>query len=688
MAEGKRKNHLQDETSPYLLQHVYNPVDWYPWNAAAIAKARQENKPILLSIGYSACHWCHVMAHESFEDEATAQLMNQFFINIKLDREERPDLDKIYQLSHQMLNRRSGGWPLTVFLTPHDLTPFFAGTYFPLEPRYGLPSFKEILLSIARFYHEQPQAIQQQNQKLREILVHFAHSSNAVDTLDAQPLAEAITELLADYDHFNGGFGNAPKFPQPQYLNRLLRHAFYQQDQQLLELAYHTLIKMATGGLYDHIGGGFFRYSVDAHWHIPHFEKMLYDNAQLLTLYSDAWLAAQDPFLQQILLETGEWGLREMRAPEGGFYATLDADSEQQEGKFYCWELTEIEALLTDAEYQVIKTYFNLESPANFEQRWHFHIAHPLATVAEILQLPPVTTAALINQARHKLFLHREQRIRPGRDEKILTSWNGLMIQGMAAAGLRLAKQEFIVAAQQAVDFIRQHLWRNGRLLAAYTNGQARFMAYLDDYAFLLMGILQLLQAQWRTTDLLFAQELADALLQHYEDSQGGFFYTAHDHEQVLQRLKPYADEALPSGNGMAAIALGRLGYLLGNKRYIEAAEKTLKAAWDLIQQAPAEHHSLLVALEEHLIPPEIIIIRGNDPQLFVWQASCVQHYAPHRMVFAIPALEAHLPEPLAQKAATHDIIAYICAGTQCLAPITELNVLQANLTNKPQRLL
>lgn len=684
----KHKNHLQHETSPYLLQHADNPVDWYPWNETSIAKAQLEAKPLLVSIGYSACHWCHVMARESFEDQETAQWMNRFFINIKVDREERPELDRLYQIAHQMLTRSSGGWPLTVFLTPDDLTPFFTGTYFPKESRYGLPSFKEVLTSIERFYREQPHTIHQQNKKVREVIAHFAYTSKVAASLEAPPLKKAITDLLQDYDPLHGGFGGAPKFPQPSYIQRLLHHSYYHQEPSCLAAAVNILSKMAMGGIYDHLGGGFFRYAVDAHWHIPHFEKMLYDNGQLLSLYSDAYAATHDRCFKQVLLETGAWVLREMQSPEGGYYATLDADTEHQEGRFYVWDKTHIQALLTPEEFILVQTYFNLARPANFEGQWHLHITQPLTATKEQLPGRLATTQPQLDSVRQRLLAAREQRIRPGRDEKILTSWNGLMIQGLALAGLRLHQLDFIESAQRAVDFIQRHHWQKGRLLASSKDGRARFMAYLDDYAFLLNGLLALLQAQWRTKDLLFAIELANALIAHYQDAQGGFFFTAHDHERLLQRLKPYADEAIPSGNGSAAIALMRLGHLLGEINYLETAQKTLTSAWDLIQQAPAEHHHLLAALEDHLMPPEIIILRGQGTELAYWKNRCEQGYVPQRMVFAIPATESDLPQIIAQKTPKNAITAYVCQGTHCLEPVTTWDELQTILDFSQNSLL
>jgi uncharacterized protein YyaL (SSP411 family) len=682
-------NRLANETSPYLLQHAHNPVDWYPWSNEALATARERNLPILLSIGYSACHWCHVMAHESFEDPSTAEVMNRLFINIKVDREERPDLDKIYQSAHQLLNQRGGGWPLTVFLTPIDLTPFFAGTYFPPERRHGMPSFVEVLEHIATFYQQHPNVIQEQNQRLRDALDSFnpGESSN-LDQLNPAPLDEARQQLVQNYDATWGGFGQAPKFPHPTNLERLLRHwattlLNEQPDNQVRDMVLNTLHAMASGGIYDQLGGGFCRYSVDEKWMIPHFEKMLYDNGPLLALYSQAWQATGQPVFRRIAEETAEWVIREMQAPDGGYYSTLDADSEGEEGRFYVWDRDEVQSLLTNDEYAVAAHIYGLEGEPNFEGQWHLHVYRDTVSVGEQLDLTPAQVTALLQSARQKLFARREQRIRPGRDEKILTAWNGLMIKGMAVTGRRLGRADFIRSAQQAVDFIRHQMFQDGRLLANYKDGQARLMAYLDDHVFLLDGLLELLQATWRTRDLEFAIELADLLLTHFEDRQhGGFFFTADDHEQLIHRPKPSMDEALPSGNGIAALVLGRLGHVLGESRYHEAAQRTLQNTWRMITQMPYVHCSLLDALEEYLYPPEIIILRGEDEPLAQAHQLCQRGYSPRRLSFAIPSSENDLPGLLAERPARDGFIAYHCSGTTCLPPVRTVNDLSDTLKN------
>lgn len=679
-------NHLIHETSPYLLQHAHNPVDWWPWCEAALQAAREEDKLILLSIGYSACHWCHVMAHESFEDAATARVMNELYINIKVDREERPDLDKIYQTAHQLLNQRGGGWPLTMILTPGDHIPFFAGTYFPVQARHGLPAFKDILQRVHDFYREHADQIDQQNSSMLDALASLSQTRVTTTTLNAAPLDQARKQLAQQFDRQHAGFGKAPKFPHPTNLERLLHHwastrAHGQEDKEALHMLHMTLHAMAAGGIYDQLGGGFCRYSVDDYWMIPHFEKMLYDNGPLLTLYSETYAATGDEVFRRIAEETAQWVMREMQSPEGGYYSTLDADSEGEEGKFYVWTPDEVKNILTVNEYAVASRVYGLDRQANFEGHWHLHVFTDLAEIAKSLKLDVEQAASLLVSARKKLFAVREQRIRPGRDEKILTSWNGLMIKGMATAGRYLDNADLLASAQQSVDFIRNTLFVEGRLHATYKDGKAHLTAYLDDYAFLLDGLLVLMQATWRDDDLQFAIELAEALLNHFEDAdQGGFFFTAHDHERLIQRPKSFMDEAIPAGNAIATLALARLGHLLGEARYLASAERALRCAWDNIEQAAYAHAAFLQALEEYLYPPQLIVIRG-DAEAKHWQQTIDRNYAPRRLCFVVPTTATNLPGLLAErKANVNGIRAYACAGTHCQAPADNLDSLLAQL--------
>ncbi len=520
-------NRLAQETSPYLQQHADNPVDWYAWGEEALAAARRQDKPILLSIGYSACHWCHVMAHESFEDAAVAALMNDLFINVKVDREERPDLDQIYQTAHSLLTRRNGGWPLTMFLMP-DQTPFFGGTYFPKTARHGLPGFIDLLPQVAAAYRDQRGEIEKQNVALRAAFVPTPPAVIAAGELSAVPLDVALRELKNIFDEAEGGIGAAPKFPHPAELEFCLRRSADVRDEYALGMARLTLTKMAEGGIYDQLGGGFCRYSVDAHWTIPHFEKMLYDNGPLLRLYSDLWLTERQPLYEKTVSATAAWVMREMQSPEGGYYSSLDADSEHVEGKFYVWMPEDVRALLTADEYAVFEPHYGLDVRPNFEREfWHLRVTTPLAVVAKRLDLPQERAQALLDAARAKLCARANCACDPGRDEKILVSWNALMVKGMARAARRLRPiPRGSPPRGNAVEFMRSTLWRDGRLLATYKDGRAHLNAYLDDYAFLLDALLELLQHDFRTTDLAWARELADVMLDQFEDrAAGGFFF-------------------------------------------------------------------------------------------------------------------------------------------------------------------
>ena len=675
-------NRLQGETSPYLQQHAANPVDWYPWGAEALERARRENKPILLSIGYSACHWCHVMAHESFEDEGIAKLMNELFVNVKVDREERPDRDQIYQAAHPMLTQRSGGWPLTMFLTPSQ-EPFFGGTYFPKSSRYGITGFADLLPRVAAAYREQGAAIAEQNARLKAALsLTNPEPPEAGADLPADAPQRAFALLARAFDPTWGGFGAAPKFPHATDLELCLRRYALRGDKDAIEIVAVTLARMAEGGIQDQLGGGFCRYSVDAQWTIPHFEKMLYDNAALLALYSDAWRATGQHECAQAARGIVAWALGEMRAPEGAFYSSLDADSEHEEGKFYVWTPDEVRAALDVDEWAVAAPHWGLDGPPNFERSaWHLRVTVPLSEVAREQAIGLAEAQARLERARGKLLALRAKRVRPGRDDKILTAWNALMIAALARAARVFGEADWTTNAQVAVDFLHDTMWRDGRLLATYKEGRAHLNAYLDDHAYLLAALCELMQTSFRPKDLAWAVELAEALLARFEDEEhGGFFFTAHDHEQLIHRPKPAHDNATPAGNGIAAQALIRLGHWLGESRYLAAAERAVRAFGRELGERPAGSASLLIALEDCLEPPTSVLLRGDAATSSVWKAKLEGSFAPTRSTLDLSGQDA-LPGALAKPHDPSDAAtAWVCKGASCLPPIHSLDQLEATL--------
>ena len=655
-------NRLADAASPYLLQHAANPVDWWPWCDEALALARREDRPILLSIGYSACHWCHVMAHESFEDPEIAALMNRLFVNIKVDREERPDLDRVYQTAHQMLTGRPGGWPLTVFLDHRDLMPIFAGTYFPPEPRHGTIAFPDLLQRVAGAWAAQKDEIEAQSHALQEALAGLDRPGPMPHDLHEAPLTQAEAQLAAAYDRRHGGFGEAPKFPHPSNLEFLLgRDGAVARD-----MAVHSLKAMLLGGLYDQLGGGFFRYSVDRRWEIPHFEKMLYDNGPLVGLLAGAARIVGDPAFARGARQTAAWIRGEMQAPEGGLYATLDADSEGGEGAFYLWTPGEVREILGEAADPDLLSAWGLDRPANFEGRWHLSLD------------PERLDPERLEAARRRLWQARETRPRPHRDEKILTAWNALAITGLARSARLLGDSEAQSTAEAALEFLHTHLWRDGRLHASWTHGHLGGPGFLDDHVYLIQALLEMLQLRWRTADLLWARQLTDELLARFADPAGGFFLTADDQERLIHRPKPLSDDSTPSGNGVAAQVLLQLGHLLAEPGLIEAAEATLKAAWSAIEAAPHAHASLLLALQDWLEPRERVIVRAPGADLGSWRQALDAAVTKGRSVFLIPAETADLPPGLRDYAPVDGGIAYCCRGTRCLPPVRSLAELSA----------
>ncbi len=689
-------NRLAKETSPYLLQHAENPVDWFPWGEEALQLAKAQKKPILLSIGYSACHWCHVMAHESFEDAAVADIMNTHFINIKVDREERPDIDQIYQTAHGMLSQKSGGWPLTVFLTPNQ-EPYFTGTYFPKTARYQLPGFADLIPRVAAYYHERKEDVAVQSHQLAQALARTIPIANTLVTADANTIELGFEQLKQSFDFENGGFGSAPKFPNPADITSLL-HQAKAGNKQAEAMALQMLSAMANGGIYDQIGGGFCRYSVDERWNIPHFEKMLYDNGQLLCLYADAWQLTKHDRYREILEQTVSWLTREMLSTQGvtqgAFYSSLDADSlvldatgshgHSEEGAFYVWQPSEVKALLTPEEFVVAAQCFGFDRAPNFEgEAWHAYLAHT----------PSVVDKPLLQSAIHKLFMARAQRPRPGLDDKILTSWNALVIKGLAKAGIALNRPDWVKLAQNAVDYIYQYLWvKNSagqfQLLATAKDEKVHLNAYLDDYAFLLDALISLLQADYRSIDMQFAEDLAEALLDNFEADDGGFYFTSHDHEQLIHRAKQGFDNATPNGNGIVAVALQRLGHILGEPRYLQSAERTLRAFDSTLKRNPAGCATLSHALYEYLTPPTMVIMYGPIDKLRQWHHELSQFYFPHHLFFYLPLalveaekkLPITLQRPTFQLKESNAVNAWVCKGVVCSQSIEDLPSLLSQL--------
>jgi uncharacterized protein YyaL (SSP411 family) len=662
-------NRLAGSTSPYLRQHAGNPVDWQLWDDSALAAARAQDKPILLSIGYSACHWCHVMAHESFEDADTAALMNALFVNIKVDREERPDLDKIYQLAHQALTGRGGGWPLTVFLTPDDLMPFYAGTYFPREPRHGMPPFSHVLQQVRNFWDTRRDDLRRQNASLATFFDERSQSSPSEQAPDDAPLRRAVSLITRHFDAVNGGYSGAPKFPHCGELELL----FDRFDASSATILRTTLDAMARRGLYDHLGGGFFRYCVDAQWTIPHFEKMLYDNAQLIALYArGAARFAHAPYARAVDA-TVAWLKRDMLAAGGAFYSTLDADSEGEEGVFYLWQPEEVRSRLTPADFAVAERCFGLDAPPNFENHaWHLHDVEPAAEVARLLQRDVLEVEAARQRSREILLTARNQRVWPGLDDKILTAWNALLASGLLRAARALQRPEYADLAIGALDFLRRDVWQAPQLFACHAGDRAQFPAYLDDHAFLLDALIERLQWSWDDTALAWARALAEVLLERFEDSaQGGFHFTAHDHEALPLRPKPWTDDSLPSGNGVAARALLRLGHLLGETRYLDAAERTLKAGSTALNDMPQGCSSLLRALNDYLQPRPHLVVRAPEARLDAWRQA-VDEIGNERIDAYFIDASIDLPASIPSTATPLEEAAWLCIGTRCLAPVND----------------
>lgn len=657
-------NRLAEASSPYLRQHADNPVDWYPWDEEALHEARDSGRPILLSIGYAACHWCHVMAHESFEDPATAALMNRLYVNIKVDREERPDLDKLYQTAQMLLTQRGGGWPLTLFLTPDKRVPFFGGTYFPPEPRHGLPAFSQILERVAEWYGEHAEELDKQNESVCAALQQIHQSPQAIPWPERLE-ADVIEDLARAFDARDGGFGGAPKFARPTQLQWLQQ----QDNPRAQHMATHTLSCMAEGGIQDHAGGGFYRYSVDAHWMIPHFEKMLYDQALLLPLYAEAWTRTESLPLRTAAAGIVSFVTRELQDESGGFYSSLDADSEGEEGKFYLWTPEEVQGLIPEEHYPAFAFRFGLDRPANFEGRWHLHGFRTMLETAANTKQPVEELQGMFEQDLQRLFEARSVRVRPGLDDKMLTSWNALMIRGLILASRQLGEPDWFRSAAAAFDFVRQRLWDGQRLKASFSQGKAHLNAYLDDYAFMLEAALLLLQGRWSNENLEFAEQLAGVIAEQFADPDGGLFFTSHDHEELLVRPRLLADDVAPSGCAVACEGLIRIGHLLARSEWVELAERTLAGAQGAIVQAPQEHARFMEARFVVEQPPAQIILRGNEPELGRWKSAAWRGDL-KADCYAIREDTEDLPPALQDKPAQGEAVAYVCIGPTCEEPI------------------
>jgi uncharacterized protein YyaL (SSP411 family) len=674
-------NHLAGETSPYLLQHANNPVDWYPWGDEALDRARAEDKPIFLSVGYSACHWCHVMAHECFENSHIASLMNENFINIKVDREERPDLDSIYMRAIQALTG-SGGWPLTAFLTPEG-KPFFGGTYFPPEDRYDMPGLPRVLTAVVDAYRNRRSDIEQTARQLVAVLAteihkHTAiHKQTAVEPLVVDILAQAYSNLATSFDTENGGFGTAPKFPQPMALEFLLRYSKRTHDSAALDMVDLTLEKMAKGGVYDQIGGGFHRYATDSHWLVPHFEKMLYDNAQLSQVYLHAYLATGKVLFRSVAEGTLDYVLREMTQPKGGFYSTQDADSEGIEGQYYVWTPQEIAQVVGDERGKIVSGYFGVTAKGNFNGRNILHM--PSAAPTEV--------SKIIDQAKGSLLKKREQRVKPSRDEKVLASWNGLMLASLAEAACVLARQDYLATATASGSFLLNSMIADGHLRHTYKDGKAKIDGYLQDYALVIDGLLALHQATFGGEWLSQAISLAELMNEQFWDEAGQTFYdVGQSHQDLFARPRDTFDWALPSGPSAATLDLLKLAKLTGKEHFEQTAVRSLRSMQELMHQNPLGFSNWLCALDFYLSTPKEIAIIGqrNNPAAVELLRTLSNLWLPNKVVAAYDPSD---PTPISELELLKDRqminnqpTVYTCQRHVCQAPVTDPASLRAQL--------
>ena len=684
-------NRLIQETSPYLLQHAHNPVDWYAWGSEAFDRARVENRPILLSIGYSACHWCHVMERESFENEQIAALMNEHFVNIKVDREERPDLDHIYQTAVQLLTGQ-GGWPLTMFLTPEQ-EPFYGGTYFPPDDRYGRPGFPRLLHALADAYHNRQEDVAKSTTEIREAMQKLSGFHGGEGDLSLEVVTNAVRTLASNVDMVHGGFGSQPKFPNPTNLDCLLRYWHYSGNENFLNVVKLSLDKMAEGGIYDQLGGGFHRYSVDDHWLVPHFEKMLYDNAQLLSLYAAMYRITGEARYARVAREVLDYVQREMLHPGGGFYATQDADSEGEEGKFFVWTKAEVDELIGE-DSRLFCRYYDVTEAGNWESGSNIlHLTVSLQQLANLFQTDVETAAEKIEAARRVLFRVREQRIKPFRDEKILTAWNGLMLSGMIDAATALGDDQAMQTVRQTIAFLHQKMLRDGLLLRSHKDGQSKLAGYLDDYAFFAGALLDAFEVTFEPSYFDLARQLTDTLLlDFWDDANGGFFFTGRRHETLIDRVKSGTDQAIPSGTAVATRNLLRLYAHTGEADYLHRAERVLRLYRQHMEQQPFGYGSLVGVSIDYLIKPQEIVLIGEPDAADTGDMldTVYRSYVPYKTLIQIDP--QHVESAVAALPLLRDVLAgksqvggkatvYVCHDFTCSLPVTEPAELAALLS-------
>ena len=674
--EPRFTNRLIHETSPYLLQHAHNPVDWYPWGEEALTRARQEDKPILLSIGYSACHWCHVMEKECFENEEIAQLMNERFISIKVDREERPDLDEVYMNAAQLMTG-GGGWPLNVFLTP-ALLPFHAGTYFPPEDRKGMPGFPKILAVVSDYYKNRKEEVGKINAQIQETLLQITSIAHSTETLELKPLAKAVEVLEGQFDPYHGGFGGAPKFPSSLSLSFLLRYWKSSKVKKALEMVEVTLEKMADGGMFDHLGGGFHRYSVDERWLIPHFEKMLYDNALLARTYVEAFQATGRERYRRVAEDILDYVLREMKSPEGGFYSAEDADSEGEEGKFYVWTRDQVKKVLGKELGTPFCAYYGVGQQGNFEgESSTLNIASSLEKVAGLYGMTVQALEKMLEEGRERLFKEREKRVRPHRDEKILTSWNALMISGLTD-GFRIAGEErYLGGAKNAARFILEKMVKDGCLMRVFNKGQARVKGYSEDYSFFIQALIDLYETTFDSLWLKRAVDLNQEMIrQFWDEDQGGFFFTGKENETLIARSKNPYDNVTPSSNSVAVFNLIRLGSLTGDETLKHRAEQVLQLFYGLLTEQPSGFTHMLSGLSFFSDPEEIGIVGSlKDARTQAMIKQVLSSYLPNGIVsWKDPGQPLDGPwfPFLRDKGATDIPVTFVCRRFTCLPPVTD----------------